>query len=296
MKAAALLLILLGGCAAAPGTGTLTARDGYYNVPGGSTVKSGQPSRAAYESLQRRLIARGRMRTDYAPADVPYTNADLIRDLELVSFFASHSSVLKNGAADPRRMRRWQRPVRYRLKGAGFEPEDDAEIARLFARIATLTGLDIREARDGEAENFAVWLTVPEERDGVAAGLSKDVPYALGAFDYWRGTDEAVCVFSFDERDGEIAGAHVFIGAEVTGLLRQSCFHEEIVQAMGLVRDDDRVRPSLFNDDEEFALFTEHDEWMMRLLYDRRLRSGMRFDEALPIARRVIAEIRPEGN
>ena len=41
--------------------------------------------------------------------------------------------------------------------------------------------------------------------------------------------------------------------------------------------------PSIFNDDEEFALLTQQDELMLRMLYDPRLRPGMTETEARPI-------------
>lgn len=287
--APALLLaasLLAAGCAAGPAA----TGGAFRNASGGEA--GGQPGRAAYDRLQQRLIARGLMRADIAPPDAPFDNETLVRNLGLVAFFPSGGTPHKNGGGGGDRMRRWEGPVRWRLLGAGFEPGDREEVAALFARIAELSGLDIAEAAPGERENFAVWLTVPEERDRVAATLP---PRARGAFDGWRRADDAVCVFTFDDPGGRLVSAHVFIGSEVTGLLRRSCFHEEIVQAMGLVLDDDRVRPSLFNDDEEFALFTGHDQWLMRLLYLPGLRAGMGWPEAEPVVRAGVARIRPGG-
>jgi hypothetical protein len=43
------------------------------------------------------------------------------------------------------------------------------------------------------------------------------------------------------------------IRAEHPDLLRLSCLHEEIAQGLGLPNDSPRARPSIFNDDEEFA-------------------------------------------
>jgi hypothetical protein len=59
--------------------------------------------------------------------------------------------------------------------------------------------------------------------------------------------------------------------------------HEEISQALGLPNDSPRARPSIFNDDEEFALLTDHDELLLRILYSRELRPGMLAYEARPI-------------
>jgi hypothetical protein len=59
------------------------------------------------------------------------------------------------------------------------------------------------------------------------------------------------------------------------------------------------VRPSIFNDDGEFALLTEHDEHLLRILYDPRLKPGMTAEEAMPLVRRIVAGIplnRPSAN
>ncbi|MCQ8205510.1 DUF2927 domain-containing protein, partial [Vibrio parahaemolyticus] len=64
---------------------------------------------------------------------------------------------------------------------------------------------------------------------------------------------------------------------------RLSCVHEEMAQAMGLPNDSPDARPSLFNDDLEFALLTDHDAVLLRMLYDPRLRPGMTAAQARPL-------------
>jgi len=53
------------------------------------------------------------------------------------------------------------------------------------------------------------------------------------------------------------------------------------------------VRPSIFNDDGEFALLTDHDEDLLRILYDLRLAPGMTAEQAMPIVRRIAGELAP---
>ena len=78
--------------------------------------------------------------------------------------------------------------------------------------------------------------------------------------------------------------AYAVIRAEHPDLLRLSCLHEEIAQGLGLANDSPRARPSIFNDNEEFALLTPQDTLMLRMLYDPRLTPGMTADQARPIA------------
>jgi len=47
-----------------------------------------------------------------------------------------------------------------------------------------------------------------------------------------------------------------------------------------LANDSPSARPSIFNDDDEFALLTTHDEMLLKMLYDKRLSAGMTADAA----------------
>ena len=66
--------------------------------------------------------------------------------------------------------------------------------------------------------------------------------------------------------------------------MRDACYHEEIAQGLGLSNDSDLARPSIFNDDEEFALLTTHDEYLLRMLYDTRMPLGADPATARPVA------------
>src|SRR6056297_2675042 len=84
--------------------------------------------------------------------------------------------------------------------------------------------------------------------------------------------------------------AIAWIRAEHPDLMRSSCVHEELAQGLGLADDSPAARPSIFNDDDEFALLTTHDEELLRLLYSPDLKPGMTPDEARPIIRRLLDE------
>ena len=81
------------------------------------------------------------------------------------------------------------------------------------------------------------------------------------------------------------------VRAEHPDLLRKSCYHEEMAQGLGLSNDSPNARPSIFNDDDEFALLTSHDEKLLTMLYDPRLRQGMTADEARPVTRILAREL-----
>ena len=106
-----------------------------------------------------------------------------------------------------------------------------------------------------------------------------------------RSTLCLVFAFSNGPNDSTYAKAVAVIRGEHPDLLRLSCFHEELAQGLGLANDSPAARPSIFNDDEEFGLLTHHDELLLQMLYDRRLRAGMTPHEARPIVAEIATEL-----
>lgn len=60
-----------------------------------------------------------------------------------------------------------------------------------------------------------------------------------------------------------------------------------------LPNDSFTVKPSIFNDDDEYQDLTWQDALFLRVLYDRRVRPGMTRAELEPLAKRIVDELRP---
>ncbi len=256
-----------------------------------------RPSAADYSAYESNLRAKGKLRVEAAAADAPFDAGDLARNFQRISLNREADATRPGGDDNlvPSPLRRWHGPLRYRLRGAGVTPADRAEVAALMARIGRLTGLDIAAAEEGA--NFLILITTPEERDRVGAALAESAPRFARTFRYWRDRPELVCVadniFLRDDPN-RIGAAMVVIGDETRGLLRRACLHEELVQALGPANDHAAVRPSIFNDDGEFALLTRHDELLLRIHYDDRLEPGMSAAEAMPLVRRIARALVPD--
>ncbi len=248
-----------------------------------------------YRDLAADLEARGHLRTDAAPADAPFTAEDLTQAFERVAF--SYEFTFRDGrkitGPIARPLKRWQGSVSYRLIGDGVTEQDRAELSALFDRLATLTGLTFRPVPSGESMLISI-ATLAGRRD-ISRGFAQSGQDAYRVhYDSWRRSPGWTCgaVTSVSTADpNRLMHAHIFLGAEAKGIIRSACLHEEIVQALGLTDDDPDARPSIFNDDQEFALLTVHDELLLRVLYDPRLQPGMSTAEAVPIARRLFAEL-----
>jgi hypothetical protein len=241
------------------------------------------------------------MRDERAPADAPYSNADLARNFERIVFYSEFT--LRDGALEPEEretpLTKWRRPIRYELVGDAVTAEDRETYAALARRFSAVTGLDIREAAQDEEDNLLILILSRQARlraaaflEEIGAGTNEGLIYRLRTDDY---SIPCAATVGAARRDPAIVQGIILIKAETSGLLRRSCAHEEFAQVLGPGNDFAGARPSIFNDDGEFALLTEHDEYILRVLYDRRLRPGMNREEAMPIARRIIEEIRPEG-
>ncbi len=239
----------------------------------------------------------GGMRTDYDPPDAPWSAEDLARNLERIAFFTEFT--FESGALAPREretpLLKWVEPIHYALIGDAVERADMETYAGLARRLSSITRLPIDEATEGAPPNLLVLIVSREARRSIAARLdASDAPVDSGLA-YRLRTDEYEIPCAASVRVGEPDGAIVFgvilIKAETSGLLRESCAHEEFAQALGPGNDFVGARPSVFNDDQEFALLTAHDEALLRVLYDPRLKPGMSREEGMPLARRVIAEL-----
>ena len=123
-------------------------------------------------------------------------------------------------------------------------------------------------------------------------GRAQDAPMLRA----WPNLAEYPCIARVfvDPETSVVEWALIFIKEELRGAFRRSCLTEEFVQSLGLFNDGSQIRPSIFNDDGEFIELTRHDEYLLRILYDGRLRPGMAREEAEPIVREIAAELLSE--
>lgn len=268
-------------------------------------------SSAEYERrVAQAYLDAGLMRSDIDPADAPFTNADLVANFEKVVFDreAQLLQYAPEAAEQPRLLRRWAGPVRARFAGDAYGAADIDDFRRLAERVAAATGLDIALVpRDGaEKANMLIMVLSPVARAqwllrGVdKTDAEKDVVDRLAdrplVREWLAGRTVPCMALSYTRQEPHVlAGAVLLVKGELNALWRESCLHEEFVQSLGLANDHNDVRPSLFNDTNEFAFMTRHDEYLLRVLYDPRLRPGMTRAQAMAVAPEVVNELRPGG-
>ncbi|HRO14058.1 MAG TPA: DUF2927 domain-containing protein [Paracoccus sp. (in: a-proteobacteria)] len=251
-------------------------------------------------SVEQALVGQGFLRTDPGtglPRPTPAELAETFVQVALRDEYRMQDGVLVPQAhAAP--LRRWSGPVRMSVE---FGPsvarparaQDRAWLRDFAARLGRVSGHPVR-LTDGPG-NFVVLIVDEEERRAIGPRLAQLIP-GIPAADV-RAIENLApqnycTVFAYSPAGRPAySNAVAVIRAELPPLLRLSCIHEELAQGMGLANDSPQARPSIFNDDEEFAFLTWQDELLLKMLYDPRLSPGMTEDQARPIALAVAAEL-----
>ncbi|MFP4239832.1 MAG: DUF2927 domain-containing protein [Rhodosalinus sp.] len=257
---------------------------------------------AYYQRLQQDLLARGLLRTDGGGPDTPYGAREILANFERIAFYDEYArgSGLTRASSEPTRLKRWPGPVRMTMEfGATVDraqrTRDENELRSYARRLARVTRHPI-SVSDPASANFHVLVMGEDDRGEAIDRIRQLVPNIdPAALDIFRRLPRSIhcLVLAFSaEPDGyDYAQAIAFIRAEHPDLMRRSCIHEEVAQGLGLPNDSPRARPSIFNDDDEFALLTSHDEVLLRILYDPRLAPGMSLDAARPILRDIVNDL-----
>lgn len=257
------------------------------------------PAAAYYAKMQANLLSQGLMRTD-GGAGIAFDAQRLTDAFLNIAFYEEYATQGDRlvARATQSRLQRWTRPVQIRIvTGAAVDParatRDRALIAGYAARLGRLTGHPVGMTQAGG--NFTVLILTEDERVAYGRNLMLLMPGLHPAtYDAIINMDPSTYCLVV-ARDGGGSNSYVqavaVIRAEHPDLLRLSCIHEELAQGMGLPNDDPRAYPSIFNDDEEFALLTRMDEMMLRILYDPRLHPGMTEAEARPVVMRIAQEL-----
>lgn len=254
-----------------------------------------------YASVQARLQSQGLLRTDGGGPDTPFTAQTLVEDFERIALYDEYT--IRNGRfvaqQTPSYLRRWQQPIRIGIIfGEKVDMEtrakDRQNVTNYAARLSRLTGVPISVTNNNP--NFHMLFMYRDDQKKVGPVLRSRIPDLTSVV-----VDEIVasprntfCVayaFSDERNANAYTSAIILVKAEHSDLMRLSCIHEEMAQAMGLANDSPTARPSIFNDDEEFALLTRHDELLLKMLYDRRLRLGMTPLQARPLLPAIAEDV-----
>lgn len=307
---ACLAALALSACALSGPKGPST-RPKPRALPPVETPVAATPSEASravethFARVQEDLLSRGLLRVDGGGPDAPWGPRELAENFVRI---ALHDEYVSEGGRlvarqTPAPLRRWAAPIRIGLRFGASVPEetrvkDRAAMTSLVSRLARHSGHPIRIS--DQSPNYWVYVVSEDERRTKGQEWAALFP-GLAASDLGAATDMELSTFCMvlaisEGRSPVYTGALAVIRAELPDLLRMSCLHEEVTQGLGLANDHYQARPSIFNDDEEFATLTGLDEKLLRVLYDKRLRPGMREAEVRPLLGPIVDGLLPGGS
>lgn len=256
-----------------------------------------------YARLEQDFLTRGLLRRDGGGPDAPYDSRILTENFIRIALFDEFVPVGNRIVAreSESALRRWSDRVEI---GLVFGPSVPPDIrARDTATVDALATRLARAARHpvittSGPGNMTVFIVNEDERRALGPQLQALVPglslaVMTAIIDMPPTIFCLMVAFSTDDAPFVYRRAVGIIRAEHPPRLRESCLHEEIAQGLGLANDSPAARPSIFNDDEEFALLTDHDELLLTILYDPRLTPGMDAAMAQPIIRTIAEELLP---
>jgi DUF2927 family protein len=186
-------------------------------------------------------------------------------------------------------VRKWDGPMHVAIYAKDPARYRDLVLPHL-QHLHELTGLDI-DLVDSQSPGENAHILI--------LGRQQFYAYAnahLGAGKDPRTNSYLACYGFFKAGDGgRITEAFAVMPSYIAEAEMRSCVVEEVTQVLGLPNDSFDIAPSIFNDDDQYQDLTWQDELFLRVLYDPRIKSGMDHQAFEAMARRIIAELRPES-
>ncbi|MEL7149772.1 MAG: DUF2927 domain-containing protein [Pseudomonadota bacterium] len=220
-----------------------------------------------------------------APTPPRYSNAQLARDFLDLTF------TLENGEAVPV-FTRFEGPITVRVLGDAPQTLGP-DLDRLLQRLRREAGLDISRVAANQDATITVEPMPRRQIRRVAPAAACFVrPNVSSWAEYRQRRSDPT---TFWNRLSERRSMAVFLPNDVSPQEIRDCLHEEIAQGLGPVNDIFRLATSIFNDDNFHAVLTGYDMMMLRVTYDRQLRSGLSRQQVAQRVPGILARINPRG-
>ena len=254
-----------------------------------------------YSRLEERKISLGLLRQDGGGIDTPFDVDDIVEAFDQLAFYNEYdidkNQLLPNSNSVS--LAKWKSNTNISVRfgdsvGKKQKEKDLQEINDLIRNLSDITDHKIEFSQQNENMYIVIanrkeiktligeiGLTHPEfdpTRIPIITQLPKDI--------------HCMTMTAMSTKpNSAISSALVIIRSELPVIMRRACFHEEIAQSLGLTNDSHLARPSVFNDDDEFATLTKFDEILLQILYDYRLNPGISKREASQLVRQIANEI-----
>ena len=258
--------------------------------------------RKYYSRLEKRKTSLGLLRQDGGGADTPFDVDDIVEAFEQLAFYNEYdidkNKLLPNSNAVS--LAKWKSStnISVRFGGSVDEKQKDKDLKEINGLISNLSKITNHKIKISQ-QNVNMYVVVAKQKE--IKDLISEIGLKRPEFDPKRipiitllpKDIHCMAMTSMSsEPNSAILSALVIIRNELPDIMRRACIHEEIAQSLGLTNDSPFARPSIFNDDDEFATLTKFDEILLQILYDNRLYPGISEKEASQLVRQIAKEIK----
>ena len=257
--------------------------------------------RKYYSRLEERKTSLGLLRQDGGGVDTPFDVDDIVEAFEQLAFYNEYdidkNKLLPNSNAVS--LAKWKSNTNILVRFGNSidkkqKDKDLLEVNSLIRNLSEITNHKIEFSQQNE--NMYVVIANQEEIKALIGeiGLTRPEfdPTRIPIITQLPKDIHCMAMTSMSsEPNSAVSSALVIIRSELPEIMRRACFHEEIAQSLGLTNDSHFARPSIFNDDDEFATLTKFDEILLRILYDHRLQPGISEKEAAQLVKQIATEI-----
>ncbi|MGB0902911.1 MAG: DUF2927 domain-containing protein [Halocynthiibacter sp.] len=210
----------------------------------------------------------------------------------LAEDFLNLSFQLENGETLPV-MTRLEGPITLRTAGP-VSAVTRSDLSALLHRIRAEAGVSITEVTPPQPANITVeFVPASAVQRIVPSAVCVVVPGVSGWQEYQRQNRADRGAWTRLQKRETLS---VFVPQNLAPQDIRDCLHEELAQALGPVNDMWHLQDSVFNDDNFHVVLTRFDMLMLRITYDRALRSGLTRAQVAARLPAILERINPEGS
>jgi hypothetical protein len=212
-----------------------------------------------------------------------FTDAEIVDGFFKVTFGAEFHIA---GGVD--RIRKYVGPIRVYVDNRS-KPDRSNAVAQVVTDIrAHIRDIDI--AMTGKRDEAQVVVSLVRDSD---LGHAIRSIYGVDRGRRIQRSLEPQCLSGFrKDESSRILHSDVIIVADAGDFIFYDCIYEELLQSLGPINDDTTVPWTMFNDDVRMGFFGRYDQYLLNILYDRRIKPGMTRAEVQDLLPELLPQIR----
>ena len=186
------------------------------------------------------------------------------------------------------RIRKYEGPIKVFIDNR-MQPDRSSQVAEVVADIgARIRDLDISMTSKRDEAQIVVSLV----RDRDLARAIRTL-YGIDRARRIQRSLEPQCLAGFrKDENSRILYSDVLIVADAGDFVFYDCIYEELLQSLGPINDDTTVPWTMFNDDVQMGFFDLYDQYLLNILYDRRIKPGMTRAQVEALLPEVLPDVR----